>query len=125
MVVSRVVVLVLADVKVEVEDAGPELTVMVPVPDRMDAEDTDAEDETDNTKWPRQAGTSDHGFTESTHLISGAILHETPVRPPDTRYWILDPPARPKPTHPPDARYWNFDPPAPALTNQQEDLLIR
>ena len=96
-VVSRMVVLVVADVEVEVENAGPELTVMVPVPDRMDAEATDADKQGNGGKRTRQTGTSDHGFTESTHLISGAILHEPPFAHPilDTGFSILDPPARP------------------------------
>jgi len=74
-VVSRVLVavmlvLVLADVKVEVEEACAKLAVTVPIAGGVYAETADADDHSQRKDRAGQPGTSDYSSPKTSHLRS-------------------------------------------------------
>jgi len=69
-IVSRMIVAVLSDVEMEVEEAGAELPVPMPVAGRMQAETADEDDKCDSQGRASQAGQAVHGSAEASHLGS-------------------------------------------------------
>ena len=70
-VVSRVLVavmLVIADVKVEMEEACGKLAVAVPVTGGVQAKTADADDHCQTQNRAGQPGKADHGSTKASHL---------------------------------------------------------
>jgi hypothetical protein len=64
-VVGRMIVAVIADVEVEVEETGVELTVAVPVARRVEAETANEDDDGHAQDRAGQPGTSDHGSAQT------------------------------------------------------------
>jgi hypothetical protein len=67
-VASRMIVAMLADVEVEVEEAGVELTVAVPVARRVEAETANENDDGHAQDRSGQPGTSNHVSSGTPHL---------------------------------------------------------
>ncbi len=67
---GAILVTVLADVKVEVEEAGAELAVPVPVAGSVKAETADTDDGGHAHNWTGKAEHPNHGSAEASHLGS-------------------------------------------------------
>jgi hypothetical protein len=67
-------VLVVADVEVEVKEAGSHPTMAVPIVGGVQTETADADGADESQYRPPWAGTSDHGSAEASHRNSGLIL---------------------------------------------------
>ena len=68
-VVSRMIVVVLTDMEVEVEEAGAELAVAMPVAGGVQADPADADNTGDRQSRPRPLGKADHGTAEALHVL--------------------------------------------------------
>jgi hypothetical protein len=95
--VAAIVVTVFADVKVEVEKAGAELAVPVPVAGGVKTETADTYHDGHAQHWAGQAKNSDHGSADASHHGSGVTVADTRPdagcwgsRTLDTRYSMLD-----------------------------------
>ena len=89
--VAVALVFVVADVEVEVEEAGAEFPVAMPITGCVEAETADQDDAGDSESRARQAGTTDHGSAEASHRVSGLILpdpHPPGGQIPDSRFRI-------------------------------------
>ena len=73
---GAILVTVLADVKVEVEEAGAELAVPVPVAGSVKAETADTDDGGHAHNWTGKAEHPNHGSTRT--IPNPCSLHETP-----------------------------------------------
>ncbi len=80
-IVVVILVVMLADVEVEMEKACAELAVVVPVTGRVDPEAREEDDCDDSQNRARRAGETDHGSAETSHLHSGPILPDPHRRP--------------------------------------------
>jgi hypothetical protein len=67
MLAAMLIVLMVADVEMEVKEAGADLTVPVPVVGGVEAKPTDADNPGDHQSRPRPPGVSDHGTAEGRH----------------------------------------------------------
>ena len=72
--VFQTVVIVIADVEVEMKEARAELAVSMPIAEGVQTQPASTDDDGETDSQPGEAGKLDHGSAEASHRDSGPIL---------------------------------------------------